>query len=170
MTASRANLGKLIVGVDGSEESIDALRWAVNVAADLHTRVHAVYVYVLPHESGWMLHERPGTWTAELVTVVKAAEQELEQSIRRAVFDPTAVALTSTAVADRNAAAGLLSVAGTDDTIIVGSRHLDGDRRRLGSTSTTLLSEAHCPVIVVPKGAPAAQPGHKDAPSLALRP
>ena len=57
----------------------------------------------------------------------------------------------------------LVELSRTVDLLVVGSRAWGPVRRTLiGSTAAKLMRRAHCPVLVLPRGAATGQPGEKD--------
>jgi nucleotide-binding universal stress UspA family protein len=57
----------------------------------------------------------------------------------------------------------LVDLSATVDLLIVGSRARGpGRRRMMAGTATKLMRTAHCPVIVLPRGAATGQPGEQD--------
>lgn len=141
---------RLIVGVDGSDASIAALRWAERNAAALGARVEAVYVYAYPRDGVSTADPAPeGILSRSGLACVKAAEQELSRAVRRAVATPSDSPLATFVVPNLEAAQGLVGLATPGDLLVVGG-HAPGQPRLLGSTSSALLRDAPCPVIVVP--------------------
>ena len=50
---------RIVVGVDGSTQSQQALRWAARIASTTHARINAVAVWDYPLTYGWGL---PADW------------------------------------------------------------------------------------------------------------
>jgi nucleotide-binding universal stress UspA family protein len=55
MTAPIAERGRIVVGVDGSDQSTLALRWALHLAAITGSDVEAVMAWQYPVSYGWTL-------------------------------------------------------------------------------------------------------------------
>jgi nucleotide-binding universal stress UspA family protein len=140
---------RIVVGVDGSTTSQEALRWAMGLGEALGGEVVAIHALGLldrwhdPDASArsWRrtlcaLVER--TWCAPL------AQSRGHHRVEVRDGDPVDVLLA--AVEDEHA-----------DLLVVGSRGI-GDRPELalGSTSLRVLRSARVPVLVVPDGGPAA--------------
>lgn len=132
--------GAVVVGVDGSRSSIDALRWAAADAAARDVDLHVVH--------SWQAPFAPGLTAPTLELAEAAATTVLDE----AIADP---ALTGLRVRPHlrygNAAENLLEQADEASLIVVGSR----GRGRvagalLGSTSRQLAHHAPCPIVVIP--------------------
>ncbi|HSS09998.1 MAG TPA: universal stress protein [Acidimicrobiales bacterium] len=136
---------QLIVGVDGSPASIEALRWAAATAKDSRDILTVVHVRHIP-----------GVW-AEYPSVFRAAGpylDELEDQAREASAKVLADAglPPSFEVRDGDAAAELESAAEehhADVIVVSGHGHRGFDRLLLGSVSSRLVHTACVPVLVV---------------------
>ncbi|MBF6347639.1 universal stress protein [Nocardia flavorosea] len=136
----------IIVGIDGSPTSLDALRWAARHAA-LHRcplqLVHAIGAPVTfgPEISVVGLDNQ--ALRADGETILAAAEETARE---------TAADLEiTTTVADLGATTVLLDLSADARMVVVGTRGLGTlGRLLLGSVSTSLARHAHCPVAVIP--------------------
>ena len=135
---------RIVVGVEGSEGSLRALRWAIHEA---HTRggtVQAVIVY------DWF-----GTEAALLAGLSPEAERDrardtLDAAVER-VRNPNAHVPVATEVLEGNAAVQLAEAARDADLLVVGSRgHGPVHHAVLGSVSEGCIRHASCPVVVLP--------------------
>lgn len=140
----------VVVGVDGSDASASALRWAVAETARRGGRVEAVYVYAIPSEGGWCLGGHPGVLPPGRQAVIESARRELARAIERAVGRPDPVALSATAVPDFSAADALVRHSRGADLLVVGTHRRGLIGRLFGSTASAVLRGAVCPVVVVP--------------------
>jgi nucleotide-binding universal stress UspA family protein len=137
---------RLILGVDGSEPSIQASRVAGRLAADLGAELVAVHVH----------HAAPLSWSPMPVDPgdVEAAWQATDDLVRAQaaeVLDPLGVKWTFQ-VRTGESAAELEAVAADRDAdlIVVGSRgHVIRDYLLVGSVSIRLIHLARRPVMVV---------------------
>ncbi|NJC74058.1 universal stress protein [Planosporangium thailandense] len=138
------NQSKIVVGIDGSPPSLEALHWAALEAQRHDTELDVVLAY------HWRV---PG---ARLVTSPQLEEQV--QDLAAAIVD-AAIAEART-VAPRVPAHGravlgepapaLLAAAGDAGLLVVGSRGGGGFAGLLaGSVSTRVATQAPCPVVVV---------------------
>jgi nucleotide-binding universal stress UspA family protein len=143
---SNAVSGVIVVGVDGSDASKEALRWAARQAelTDACLRVITswhppVIVY--------------GPVPMPEVDYSVAAGRVLQNTIKEILGDPPRVASTSQVV-EGPPAMSLIQSAATADLLVVGSRgHGAFVGMLLGSVASHCVSHAPCPVVVVRHGA-----------------
>jgi nucleotide-binding universal stress UspA family protein len=147
---------RVVVGIDGSENARQALRWALDEGRARGATVVVVHAW-LPHATnmGW-----PTALAAEAGTPDEAAalvEATLDEEDTTGLPGP----VVRQVVCDR--AAGAILVAAEDaDVVVVGARGLGGFRRLLlGSVSQQVTHHAPCPVVVLP---PATRPSAADRP------
>ena len=135
--------GRIVVGVDGSDGSLAALRWAVEEARLRDAGVEAIHAWHFPYIEGLAAY---------------ANEHELEQAARR-VLDDALAALgglpgemqVEGALVHGTAASALLACADGADLLVVGSRGHGGFMGLLlGSVSQQCVQHSPCPVVVVP--------------------
>jgi nucleotide-binding universal stress UspA family protein len=151
-TTEEAVVDEVLVGVDGSEGSRAALRWAVGVAGDLGSRLRVVSAWQYPADAvmsfGRLELPRP-----------EDADERVEGQLRDLLAELD-LAEEATVVIDAlrgPAAPALLGAAAGDDVrmLVVGSRGLGGFQGlRLGSVSRQLTEHATRPVTVVRHDAP----------------
>lgn len=154
-------MSRVVVGVDGSAASAEALEWALD-EAEAHAVPLAVVTAVIPVPTlaTWPVDALYGSVTdADLDAARKAAADmvaELEQRRGRTAR----VEVEVTAVPGQPA--HVLCRAGRDARVlVVGSRGAGGfSRLMLGSVSTAVVHHAPCPVVVIrPRGEDAADAG-----------
>lgn len=150
---ARTDTPVLMVGVDGSEGSVDALRWALSEANRVGGRVEAVYVYAIPSETGWYVGGHPGVLPPDRRAVIDSAQRELARAVDRAVGNENAAPVSTLAVADFRAADALTRLSRHADLLVVGAHRKWGLGRVFGSTTSAVLRAATCPVVVIPPGA-----------------
>jgi nucleotide-binding universal stress UspA family protein len=138
--------GRILLALDGSEESSAAVRAAVELAGSMESELHVVHVgevnpVYYPERHGYHalykeLQERSQRLLDEQVNEVRSAGGKVaEAHLRMGRPDEEIVVL------GEEIAAGL---------IVTGSRGLGGIRRALmGSISDSVVRHAHCPVMVV---------------------
>ena len=135
------NAPRIVVGVDGSDSSLQGLRWAASIAAVSGARVEAVAAWDFPAAYG--LVAGPIDWDPSAdVTAM------LDDSVKT-VFgsDPDNVTLTCR---EGGAARVLLERSEGAVLLIVGSRGHGGFAGLLlGSVSASVAEHATCPVLVV---------------------
>jgi nucleotide-binding universal stress UspA family protein len=142
--------GTVGVGYDGGPDALRALHSAAALAtaAGAKLRVRAVLDDQLP-SVGWLHEDRAG---------VQAMWDEMLDPQARSLRDATQRAVSATGadaeidVRFGGPAGSLIELSGEVDLLIVGSRRWGPDARvLLGSTGETLMHQASCPVIVVPR-------------------
>jgi nucleotide-binding universal stress UspA family protein len=149
----RRKLGSVLVAMDGSEDSFQAVRFLRSLALPRQTRVRLLSVVErlrYPTTAPQSLH-------GQLVKMLKELEAErrgeLDKVLERAAgqLDDTITRVTrSTPTGD--AAEEIVATAQDFDTdlVVVGARGLGGVARvLLGSVSEKVLHHARCPVLIV---------------------
>jgi nucleotide-binding universal stress UspA family protein len=144
-TTKTARPDRVVVGIDGSDESKLALRWAARLAHDFGTTIHAVTAWEYPATYGWSAG--PSDWNP-----AQDADKLLIETIDE-VFGSERPAGLELTVAEGYPAQVLLTAAATALMVVVGSRGHGGFvGLLLGSVSTNLTEHAHCPVLVMHAG------------------
>jgi nucleotide-binding universal stress UspA family protein len=135
---------RIVVGVDGSPSSIDALRLAARIAAALECPLEAISVWVYPPV---FETDPPVQWQLK-----EDAERTLD-SASRAVFG-TEPPAGFTATARRGGAArALIEESAGAEMLVLGSRGHGGFvGMLLGSVSNACVQHAQCPVLIVRHG------------------
>ena len=145
MTEGKAEVARkrVVVGVDGSDQSKDALRWATQLAPALHADIEAVISWEFPASYGWAL-AYPDGWRPDL-----DAAKVLEETVDEVCGHERPAGLKTT-VREGGASRELLAVSKGADMLIVGSRGHGGfTGLLLGSVSAACAEHAPCPVLVV---------------------
>jgi nucleotide-binding universal stress UspA family protein len=133
---------RIVVGVDGSEQSKQALRWAARMAATMGASVEAVLAWQMPQNYGWPL---------------AAPDWDPDRDARGALVETVDGILGSNpsprpnlVVQQGNAAKVLLDRSSGARMLVLGSRGRGGFAGLLlGSVSATCAKHARCPVLVV---------------------
>jgi nucleotide-binding universal stress UspA family protein len=145
-------MSKIIVGVDQSDSSNDAVALASSLAGITGAEVMLVNVFPYDIRPSRMLN-------AEFETYLRKDSNELLERVRSELD----LVAEIKAIANPSPAHGLHELAEQEDAalIVVGSTHTGRAGRVLpGSTAERLLHGSPCPVAVAPKGyAPGAEPG-----------
>lgn len=133
----------IVVGVDGSPLSVEALKWAVRLAPSVGGQITAVTAWQHPIAGG--MGEFPGMqWNPRL-----DAEAVLEKALHEA-FGASRPEGLEAIVANGSAAHVLVEKSKHAALLVVGSRGLGGFRGLLlGSVSTVCAEHAGCPVLVL---------------------
>ncbi|WP_099332297.1 universal stress protein [Actinomyces minihominis] len=141
-----AHIQELVVGVDGSDEALDAVRWAVAHAERTESTVRIVCAYAIASYSAAALD-------GGLAVMDDAA---LRLGAERVVQDAAAVAVPSgvpvtTQVEVGDPSSVLVELSDKADLVVIGSKGGGGFADRLlGSVSSSVPAHARCPVVVVP--------------------
>lgn len=172
-----SSAGRVVVGVDGSEGSLGAVRWAVEEARARGCPVHAVI--------GWSYHPTwgystvgnmypapsavlPSAWEP-IMSDPPPPEHETEADAEAAVRNAADATVTTvleedeqagrapvkvtTDAVEGHAAQVLLDAVTPADVLVVGSRGHGGvTGALLGSVTQHVVNHARCPVVVVPHG------------------
>ncbi len=141
-----AGMDRIVVGVDGSENSGCALRWALTEARSRNATVDAVYAwhvpYIGPAPYAPVDSVDPGLFESEgshVLTRALEAEDTEGVDVHRVLVPNTA-------------AAALIDAAKDADLLVVGARGRGGFLGLLlGSVSQQVVNHAPCPVVVVPR-------------------
>ncbi|MFE9302326.1 universal stress protein [Streptomyces sp. NPDC006856] len=138
-------MGRIVVGVDGSDSSIKALHWAVRQAELTGATVEAVNSWEYPATS-WasMMPGMPEDFDPQALATVSLNEA-LEEAL-----GASGAAAVSKIVVIGNPAQALLDRAQGADLLVVGARgHTGFKATLLGSVSLHVTQHAPCPVTVV---------------------
>ncbi|MDA3646789.1 universal stress protein [Saccharopolyspora indica] len=132
----------VLVGVDGSDESVRALRWAANQVREVGGIVHAAMIWHQPVQFGYRL---------------PTSDTELEQRARKsldAVVDGIKAEFPSVDVRSRlvrgHVVDEMVALSKQADLLVVGNKgHGAFTGMMVGSVALKLVHHAACPVVVV---------------------
>ncbi|MGZ6980757.1 MAG: universal stress protein [Ilumatobacteraceae bacterium] len=143
---------KIIVGVDGSEPSFEALRWAVHEARRHEAEITVVYCYTVTPNGGFGGAIYPSSVDVE--TMKDAAATVVGRAIEIVgEIDPTMNVDAYTLLA--SPVLGITDSATDGDEIVVGATGHSGlVAGLLGSVAAGVTHRAHVPVVVVPSKSP----------------
>jgi nucleotide-binding universal stress UspA family protein len=134
----------IVVGVDGSPESLGAARWAVAEARLRGRPVQVVNAYTWPVPVVPMA-ALPTTWSEE--SLREAAQAVVDDAVAQVAADGVPV---SGAVLTGPAPYALMEAARGAELLVVGHRGRGGfTALLLGSVAATVAAHAHCPVAVI---------------------
>lgn len=129
----------MLVGVDGSDASIQALRYAAGIAAAVGAPLEAVTVWSYPPYEYVV-----GAWGLEA-----EAASALDEAIREA-FGESPPEITRKVVAGPTAHT-LIQESKHGSMLVLGRHGVGGVAERLlGSVTVACAERAHCPVLIVP--------------------
>ncbi|MET8772224.1 universal stress protein [Streptomyces sp. NPDC004658] len=150
MAEQRPETGPIVVGVDGSDSSKQALRWAVRQAELTGSVVEAVTAWTFPQFHGALGWLPPSS--SDEAALEERARRELTEAVEESVGRRPPVQVR--AEARYGTAAGVLLDASRDASLlVVGSRGLGGfSGLLLGSVAQHCTQHASCPVVVFRDG------------------
>jgi hypothetical protein len=135
---------KIVVGTDGSEAALDALRWAYDEARLAHAELVVVHSWEYPYTDG--------TGTVDLRKKMRhdAASQLDADTARLATRAAADGVVVVTRLLEKLAAQALVEEGADADLIVVGSRGRGGlSSLLLGSVSRAVVQHSPCPVAVI---------------------
>jgi len=143
MTATESSGGLIVVGVDGSDSSIDALHWAAAQAKRTGSALRVMATWAYPSSLGWA-PSWPEDWDPQ-----KETENALTKVIEDALGSDPGIEV-SQLVVEGHAAQVLVKASEDADLMVVGSRgHGAFTGMLLGSVSEYLATHCRCPVLIV---------------------
>ncbi|MET0932763.1 MAG: universal stress protein [Mycetocola sp.] len=140
---SDSSIPRIVVGIDGSESSVKALREARRLADALGAPLEAVAVWQQSH-SMWDYYQSETGWTPE---------KEVEKLLRdaaKAAFGTDHPARFRMSILQGVAAKALIRHSAGAEMLVLGSRGHGGfTGLLLGSVSSACVAHATCPVLIV---------------------
>lgn len=151
MADRRDGADRIVVGVDGSDSSKQALRWAVRQAGFTRGEVLAVTAWDMPQFHGALGWLPPSS--SDEGALEGRARDDLERAVEETVGARPGVEVRSE-VHYGTPASVLLRMARDASLLVVGSRGLGGfTGLLLGSVAQHCAQHAACPVVVFREGA-----------------
>jgi len=146
-------MSTIVVGIDGSEASKDALRWAIAEARLRHATVVAVHAWQppsLPHEISPTFAPIPAALdVAEMLPRLEESARLLVEEVVRDVAGAEPPVEVRPAAIEGTPAAALIEAARDADLLVVGSRGHGGfTGLLLGSVGLQAVQHAPCPVVI----------------------
>jgi nucleotide-binding universal stress UspA family protein len=133
---------RIVVGVDASEESKAALRWAARYAASIGADLDVVHAWHALDEHAWLQSLPPPADPTEI------ARKALAHMVDEMVAPGTLRVQTS--VLEGHAAQVLINASKGADMLVVGNRGFGGfDGLSLGSVSGHCATHASCSVVII---------------------
>lgn len=143
--------GVIVVGVDGSDFADAALAWALEEAALRRATVRVVHAWQYLPMVAEPMAALPSTPFEELASAAATVADETMARVTGGI-EPTVP--VEVRVVEGPAGTALLDAAADAELIVVGSRGRGGFAGLLlGSVSQQVTHHAHCPVVVLPRGA-----------------
>ena len=139
-------MDEFVVGIDGSQTSIEALRWAIEEAKLRGATIDAVNAWNYP------VVVVPGAIVPLEPTADQAIDVQVELNDALDAVDADNAAVPINPIVAEGPAATVLRESAKDaDLLVVGSTGKGGLRGLLlGSVSKELLHHPPCPVVVIP--------------------
>jgi nucleotide-binding universal stress UspA family protein len=138
---SDTNGWPILVGVDGSEASVDALRYAATLATAMNAPLRVVHVWEYP---ALVPYYPVAEWDVE-----RDAAEVLSLSIGSA-FGADVPAGLRKVLLQGSAARTLIEESGHSRMLVLGTRGAGGFARLLlGSVSSACAAHAQCPVLLI---------------------
>ena len=140
-------MATIVVGVDGSENAVQALHFAIEEARIRGAELRAVSAWHVPpavYGAGW------APASTDLDEFRKLAEQSLRESVEEAGSTEAGIEVTFV-VREGHPVDLLVEESGDADLLVLGTRGLGGFKELLlGSVSQQCAHHASCPVVIVP--------------------
>ncbi len=133
---------RIVVGVDASEESREALRWAARYAEAIGASLDVVHAWHVSDEHAWLQSLPPPANPSDV------AGKALADVVNEVVAPGTVSVHAS--VLEGHAAKVLVEASKGADLLVVGSRGFGGfDGLLLGSVSAHCAAHAPCSVVII---------------------
>ncbi len=140
--AAPASQPRIVVGIDGSDQSANALRWAAHMARIFAARLEAVIAWEFPTSFGWATVPQDWDPAGEMRRVLDGVVQS--------TFGDEPPASLISEVLEGGPAKVLLDASAGATMLVVGSRGHGGfTGLLLGSVSANVAEHATCPVLII---------------------
>lgn len=138
---------RIVVGVDGSEHSLDALRWAITHAAP-DAEISAITAWQTPIDGPIFYGVNRFDIRALKAGAQATVNETADKVCAEMGVDPGRVIRQ---IAEGDPRWVLLSRSDVSDLVVLGQRGRTGlPHLFLGSTTTALIHRPHCPIAVIP--------------------
>ncbi len=140
--ASGMSTGRIVVGIDGSTSSLEALSWAARLADLTGSVLEVVTTWEWPASYGWAVPV-PADFDpeADVQKMLESAVDQVRAAYPGLPIDPRVVS--------GHPAPVLVEASKGADLLVVGSRgHGEFVGMLLGSCSEHCATNAHCPVLI----------------------
>lgn len=136
----------IVVAVDGSDASNNAVRWAANTAMKREIPLRLATSYTMPQ----YLYAEGMVPPEELFSDLQAEAMEKIEAAREIAYEVAPDILIGHTIAEGSPIDMLLDMSRDVTMLVLGSRGLGGlSGMVMGSVSAAVVSHAHCPVVVV---------------------
>ncbi|MBR7825641.1 universal stress protein [Actinospica sp. MGRD01-02] len=146
MSTSTEKIGRILVGVDASENAVRALDWAASLAASLDARLTVAHALDLPDP---IQAPRSTETTGHRARRHREGERILARTTKRARERHPGLQVVAE-MSEREPAQALAALALDADLLVTGTRGHGGfTGMLLGSVSNKLAAHAPCPIVVI---------------------
>jgi nucleotide-binding universal stress UspA family protein len=138
---------KVLVATDGSEHSLKAVRWALDLAQKSEARVTLLAVAPFTKDLGGMMYEMPPGFQEK---IERSARQDLAKA--EEIFKSSGVHVETVFEVGQVPANNIIEMAEKEgfDLIVMGSTGVTGLKRVLmGSTASKVVAYAPCSVSII---------------------
>jgi nucleotide-binding universal stress UspA family protein len=159
MSGIKRKFSKILIAIDGSEQSLGAVECAIDIAQNNDTELYALYVVsssTLYNISSEMPEDQIPEEVRKIMQNAKQQSQPWFNKISEKIASSVAV---TTIHLKTEVVLSPISVVGTIveyverkniDLIVMGTRGRSGFKKLLlGSTASGVVTYAHCPVLIV---------------------
>jgi nucleotide-binding universal stress UspA family protein len=158
LESSSKKFNKILVSIDGSNESLDAVDYGINLAKLSNSLM--IVMHVLPQEIRYAYDDidaiKPNISAIPIKGIVELSKQEVQakwfNKILKNAKKSNVNILTDIIVATKSVSSKIVDYADKSnvDLIIVGTRGRSGLKRMLlGSVASEILRYADCPVLII---------------------
>jgi nucleotide-binding universal stress UspA family protein len=142
---------RVLVGVDASPPSVEALRRAVDEAKWRNAKLEVLYAFEPPeHVTAFPVPPDKGADAIDPEAARDEANERLGAWLKEIDVDLSGLDVEWTVVPDKKPSRALVERSSDADLVVVGSRGRGGFAGlRLGSVSEQVTRHARCPVLVV---------------------
>ncbi|WP_084480351.1 universal stress protein [Nocardia grenadensis] len=153
--------GQIVVGVDGSEASEPAVRWASETAAQRHRTLRIVHGYNL-HAARAVRRVHDAVKPPVVDTIRRRGAEILAAAREQALgIDPSLP--VETELSEKGAARRLIDLSATADLTVLGASGHGSTLTHLGSTLLSVVAHGHGRVVVACCATPG-RPAHRHGP------
>lgn len=145
---------RVVVGVDASRHSVEALRWAVDEARWRCVPLEVLYAFAPPEQvAAFPVLPGRGRDRVDTDAVRRETEERLSTWLANSEVDLDGIEVTPVVVADAKPARALIDRSSDAALIVVAARGRGGFAGlRLGSVPEQVVRHARCAVLVVRPG------------------
>jgi len=144
-------VGPIVVGVDGSDESKEALAWAAEQARLTGAKLRAVHAWSIPALAMPSMSLEPASFPSsdDIDAFKESAQRALDEETAAVVPEGSGIDVEKVLVQEFPAQA-LVRESESAQLLVVGSRGHGGFKGMLlGSVSQHCVHHAKCPVVIV---------------------